>query len=232
MTIDPLRYPQPRSRHHTNPQFYLPLSELHVVPSQYPPVPSALDWQTLYASGAAPRALDIGCGWGRFLIDLAEQRPQVNLLGIELRQQAVEWINGVIDGERLPNARALYYSVANGLPFIADASVEEVYYFFPDPWFKKRHGKRRAFTSAFLRELQRVMVPGGTLFLMTDVPEVDAAQCEILMQSGSDAGAGPGVFEIDDVTDGGPWLPVMTDHELYCRRRGFAYTRKRCSLRP
>lgn len=223
MTIDPLRYPQPRSRHHTNPQFYLPLAELHVVPTQYPPVPRTLDWHALFASGVAPRALDIGCGWGKFLMDLAEQRPHINLLGIELRQQAVEWINSVIDGEQVPNARALYYSVANGLPFIADASVDEVYYFFPDPWFKKRHGKRRAFTQQFLAELRRVMVPGASLYLMTDVPEVDAAQCEILSEFGA--------FDIEEVAEGGPWLPVMTDHELSCRRRGFAYTRRRCRLR-
>lgn len=223
MNIDPLRYPQPRSRHHTNPQFYLPLHELHLVPSQYPPVPQTCDWSTLFADPQPPSMLDIGCGWGRFLLDSAERHPDINLLGIELRKQAVDWINGVIDGEHIPNARALYYSVANGLPFIGDSSIDAVFYFFPDPWFKKRHGKRRAFTVDFLNELTRVLRPSGTLYLMTDVPEVDEAQCAILEEHGG--------FNVRVIANDEEWLEVRTDHEQYCQRRGFAYTRRSCSLR-
>ncbi|MFN4770185.1 MAG: tRNA (guanosine(46)-N7)-methyltransferase TrmB [Candidatus Kapaibacterium sp.] len=221
MNIDPLRYPQPRSRHHTNPQFYLPLRELHVVPSQYPPAPQSIDWSLCFADGLAPSALDIGCGWGNFLLEIAERRPHINVLGIELRKNAVDWINSVIDGEHVPNARALYYSVANDLPFIQSGSISEVYYFFPDPWFKKRHSKRRAFTAEFLTEVHRVLAPGGHMYLMTDVPDVDEYQCAVLAEHGG--------FTVEQIHTDSDWLPVRTDHENYCLRRGFAYTRRRCT---
>lgn len=221
MYIDPLRYPQPRSRHHTNPQFYLPLRELHVVPSQYPPAPQSVDWSSVFASAQPPSVLDIGCGWGKFLLDSAELHPSINMLGIELRQQAVEWINAVIEGEHMKNVRAMYYSVANDLPFIESGSISEVYYFFPDPWFKKRHSKRRAFTAEFLTEVHRVLSPGGHLYLMTDVPDVDEYQCAVLAEHGG--------FAMEQIHLDSDWLPVRTDHENYCLRRGFAYTRRRCS---
>lgn len=151
MYIDPLRYPQPRSRHHTNPQFYLPLRELHVVPSQYPPAPQFVDWSSVFASAQPPSVLDIGCGWGKFLLDSAELHPSINMLGIELRQQAVEWINAVIEGEHMKNVHAMYYSVANDLPFIESGSISEVYYFFPI------HGLRSVIQNAEL--LQRSFSP-------------------------------------------------------------------------
>ncbi len=221
MEIDFHRYPQPRTRHHTNPQFYLPLDQLHVVPHNYPPVPSELQWDVLYANGQAPRALDIGCGWGNFLLNYAELHPDINVLGIETREQTTEWLNNIIKGENLSNVAALWYSVANGLHFIADHSVDAVFYFFPDPWFKKRHVKRRAFNAAFIAEISRVLSKDGSLFLMTDVPEVDVYQCELLAELGG--------WQLREVDKDEDWLGVATDHEQHCQRLGFPYVRRRCT---
>ncbi len=223
MVIDYKRYPQPRTRHHTNPQFYLPASQLQVLPAHYPPLRDQISWAELFARDHSPNALDIGCGWGSFLMNYAELHPECNVLGIETRQPPTEWINGVISGEKIDNAHALWYSVANGLGFIPTSSVQSVFYFFPDPWFKKRHLKRRAFTQDFLAELHRVLQPDGRLYLMTDVPEVDAYQMEVLLSSGA--------WDVQLIEHDNEWIPVRTDHEEHCQRLGFPYVRRLCTKR-
>lgn len=232
--IDYKRYPYPRTRHHTNPQFYIPYSELHIKPSGYPPLYTtpntvsensdvkAILWSDHFADGKPPVRLDIGCGWGKFLLDTALATPEKNILGIETRQAAVEWINGVIQEERntssrLDNANALWYSVVNGLDFIAEGSIEYVTYFFPDPWFKKRHHKRRAFNREFLDAIQRVLTPSGKLYLMTDIPEVDVYQREVLSIH-------KGFHEIA-LTSDNDWFQTQTDQEETCIRNGISYVR-------
>ena len=71
---------------------------------------------------------DIGCGMGKFTIEFALANPEFNVLGLELRKRAVEWINTVIDSEKIPNVRALWYSVVNGLDFIESSSIEKIFY--------------------------------------------------------------------------------------------------------
>lgn len=223
MDIDYHKYPFPRVRHHTNSQIYIPHHELHVIPNGYPPLRPSMDWTECFTNGSAPQVLDIGCGWGKFLIDFAELNPQLNVLGIEARSSAVTWINGVIQGENITNAHALFYSVANKLPFIADQSVSHIFYFFPDPWFKKRHNKRRAFNPLFLQECHRVLQPTGTLYLMTDVPEVDEYQCELLDSTG--------LFTHTPVTNDSDWFTIKTDQELFSIEKGIPYVRRVCKKR-
>lgn len=136
--IDFSKYPLPnRMRHHTSPNFYLPASELQIIPKGYPPLIDKIDWSNHFANSQPPDLLDIGCGRGKFLLDMSFRLPQKNILGIEVRPLPVEWLQNVIKGENLPNVSVLRYSVVNGLPFIEDNSIEEVFYLFPDPWPKK-----------------------------------------------------------------------------------------------
>jgi len=102
--------------------------------------------------------LDIGCGLGRFLLEISLINSDKNILGFEVRQSAVEWIQGVVQGELLRNVEALWYSAVNGLGFIEAGSIEKVFYFFPDPWVKKKHYKRRAFSVELLKEIHRKIV--------------------------------------------------------------------------
>ena len=104
-----------------------------------------MDWAEIFLNGKKPNRLDIGCGKGIFLLGIANENPDFNYLGIEVRDVAVTWINNYIEGEKVENCKALFYSVANGLPFIEDESIDEIYYLFPDPWPKNKHHKRRAF---------------------------------------------------------------------------------------
>ncbi len=222
-TIEWRKYPQPRIRHHTNPQVYLPRAQLRVVPPNYPPLIEELDWGALFANARAPSVLDIGCGMGRFLLEYALNHPAENILGLEVRKPAVEWITRVIAGEGIGNAAAIWYSVANGLGFLQSNSLRAVTYFFPDPWFKKRHAKRRAFTLALVQEIWRVLEQGGGLYLMTDVPTVDEYQREILQQHGG--------FSIEEIAGDDQWFCEQTDHERFCRSKGIPYVRLRCIKR-
>jgi len=215
--IDFRRYPMPRVRHHVSPQLYLPLEQQHIRPSWYPPLIERAPWAEWFGNGAPADVLDIGCGRGGFLLDHALAFPDQNILGLEVRTMLVQWIDTVIQGEHLTNAHAAWYSAVNGLGFIGDASIQYAVYLFADPWPKKRHHKRRLFSAPFLDELDRVLVPGGRLYMATDVPEVAEHQQATLVEHGR--------FSVHPITDDDPWpFPFTTDQQRFCERKGIPYT--------
>lgn len=218
--IDFTKYPLPRIRHHANPVLYFPLKQHKGSNFIYPPVFDSLNWKEFFADGKPPVMLDIGCGLGRFLIETSLEEPGKNILGFEVRQSAVEWIDGVISGEVLPNVKALWYSAVNGLPFIETGTIEKVFYFFPDPWVKKKHYKRRAFSVEMLAEIYRVLSKDGKLYLMTDVPEVDEFQQKVLSEFGKFS------FKYYEKSE---WdLNIMTNHEEFCTRKNIPFIRMVC----
>lgn len=221
MAIDYTKYPLPRSRQHVSSNQYLPRHRVLKDVHYYPPLPTSADWNEHFANAQAPQYLDIGCGLGKFLLDTALAEPEVNILGLEVRKYAVEWIQGVIKAEKLSNVTCWWYSVVNGLPFINTHSIERVFYFFPDPWFKRRHIHRRAFTLPFLDELVRVLKPGGLLYLMTDVPIVDEYQRGLLNKHGG--------FTLTDIQNEQEWgLSLRTNQEEFCLKKNIPYTRLLC----
>jgi len=218
--IDYTKYPLPRMRHHANPVLYFPLKQHKGNNFYYPPVFEKLEWNEIFSSGKPPDMLDIGCGLGRFLLETSLKNSDKNILGFEVRQTAVEWIKGVIEGEKLPNVQALWYSQVNGMSFIETGSIEKVFYFFPDPWVKKKQNKRRAFSAELLKEIHRVLKPEGNLYLMTDVPEVDEYQQSILNETG--------LFEFR-YTEKDQWdLQVRSNHEIFCEDKGIPFIRMTC----
>jgi tRNA (guanine-N7-)-methyltransferase len=227
--IDYKKYPRPRSRHHVSPNQYMPRDRIKIEPMYYPPLYERLVWHEHFVNGSPPQFLDIGCGMGKFLLETALAEPHKNILGLEVREYAVEWIQRVIQGERpngmLGNAEALWYSVANGLGCIETASIEKIFYFFPDPWFKKRHQFKRAFTPLFLDECARVLHPEGALYLMTDVPEVDVVQREMMRQHGAFSFEEYGTDTSNDAAWG---LSAYTDQEEFSRRKDIPYIRLKC----
>lgn len=174
----------------------------------------------MFADGKAPKYLDVGCGWGKFTAELAKRNPKVNILAFEVRQGTVEWTNKVIAGEKIKNAKAIWYSAVNGFPFIKDSSIEKIFYFFPDPWVKKRHHKRRAFSAELLDEFHRVLEPKGALYLMTDVPEVDEYQQEVLSEHNG--------FSYSYVAQNDWDLEVKTYQEDFCIKKQIPFIRMIC----
>jgi tRNA (guanine-N7-)-methyltransferase len=216
MNIDYKKYPTPRMRHHTAPNLYVPYNEFKVFPRYYPPIRPTIDWSLHFANNRQPNVLDIGCGRGGFLLEYALMHPEKNIFGLEVRKQAVEWIDEIIKGESIGNASVLWYNSSNGLPFVEDETVDAVFYFFPDPWHKKKHRKRRAFNPKLIEELYRTLRPDGRVYLMTDVPEVDSYQQEVLALHGG--------FTFDYATDE-EWTLPRTDHENFSLKKGIPYIR-------
>jgi len=220
MEIDYRKYPLPRLRHHGSAYLYVPLHQLRVRPPGYPPVPQQLDWGEFFANGMPPENLDVGCGEGGFLVRFALLYPQENILGIEVRKVLAEWLSGVLRGEHIPNAAVLWYSIVNGLPFLQDASVNRIFYLFPDPWPKKRHQKRRALTPFVLQEFARVLRPEGVLYIATDFPALDEYHRQVLDATG--------LFRYEYVATDEQWGLPESDRERACRRNGVPYVRMRC----
>lgn len=113
--------------------------------------------------------VDIGCGKGRFLAARASAHPEVNFLGIERRLRRVKSLETKIRGLALQNARVLHAEASHAVEHLLPASIVSVFYvFFPDPWPKRRHHRRRLFSPAFLNALHRALVPDGRIHLATD----------------------------------------------------------------
>lgn len=131
-----------------------------------------VDPRLLVGAGSAPIELEIGPGRGGFLTERAESDPEARLVGLEIRRK---WAT-VVDrrlrargfGER---ARVFAEDARSAVARFPDGCARAVYLHFPDPWWKKRHQKRLVLTPELCRELARILVPGGELFVQTDVME-------------------------------------------------------------
>jgi tRNA (guanine-N7-)-methyltransferase len=129
---------------------------------------SVLEFDRIF-SHLAPVEIDLGCGDGTFLAALARENPAHNFLGIERLLGRVRSVCRKVARLELQNARVLRmestYAVANFLP--AD-SVTAFHLLFPDPWPKRRHHRRRAFTREFLLAIHRALIAGGLFHVATD----------------------------------------------------------------
>jgi tRNA (guanine-N7-)-methyltransferase len=149
------RYGRQRYRQHGNPY--------HVRgPLEVP------DWPRVY-SRDAPFAIDVGCGPGIFLLELAKRYPQWNVLGLEIRQP---WVANVLEQARFQGITNVWALVANANvhldELVPDSSVACISLNFPDPWFKRRHHKRRVLNRDWLAVIEAKLRPGGSFHLMTD----------------------------------------------------------------
>jgi len=116
-----------------------------------------------------PRCLEIGFGAGEVIGALAEAHPEIDYLGIEVHRSGVGRLLLRAEEAQLSNVRVICHDAVEVLKAaIADASFDEVLVFFPDPWHKKRHHKRRLLDSEFIALLNTKIKQGGILRLATD----------------------------------------------------------------
>lgn len=132
------------------------------------PGEALLDFVALFGR-AAPVHLEIGFGNGEALAAKALAHPQYNYLGIEVHRPGVGVLLRRLNAECIPNVRVDCTDAKEVLELrIPDASLDAVYVFFPDPWHKLRHHKRRLVQPEFIALLRRKLKLGGTLHLATD----------------------------------------------------------------
>ena len=120
--------------------------------------------------GSGPIELDIGFGRGLSLFERAAAAPESRIIGIEVKTKLAYKVNERLQKHDLRKVGVLCGDAREILKRAQPGgSVERVALHFPDPWWKKRHDKRRVIGEALLTELARLMKPGGQLFIQTDV---------------------------------------------------------------
>lgn len=119
-----------------------------------------------------PVHIEVGSGKAAFLVNQAKAQPDVNFLGIEWARKYYRYSVDRIGRWRLKNVRIIRTDAVDFIiNFVPDNSVECFHIYFPDPWPKKRHHKRRFIAPANLEHLLRCLVPAGTIRISTDHAE-------------------------------------------------------------
>jgi tRNA (guanine-N7-)-methyltransferase len=130
-----------------------------------------LDLGSIVQPGAAVE-LEIGPGRGGFLFERLAAVPELCMIGLEIRRKWATLVDNKLKAGGLgARARVFYEDARVALPRVPAKSLSRVYIHFPDPWWKKRHEKRLVVSGSLLPELVRVLVPGGELFVQTDVED-------------------------------------------------------------
>ncbi|WP_018604434.1 tRNA (guanosine(46)-N7)-methyltransferase TrmB [Uliginosibacterium gangwonense] len=129
----------------------------------------------------APVVLEIGCGMGDTTAKIAATRPDTDFIGIEVHGPGVGNLCKLIDEQKLTNLRVMQHDATEVVrDMIAPDSLAGVHVYFPDPWPKKRHHKRRILQPAFVAELAKRLAPGGYLHCATDWEEYAQFMLETL----------------------------------------------------
>jgi tRNA (guanine-N7-)-methyltransferase len=122
-----------------------------------------------YFEQVAPVTLEIGFGNGDSLLQQAKACPQQNYLGIEVHRPGVGHLLRLADDAGVNNLRVINHDAVEVLQQqIPDDSLDCIQLFFPDPWHKKRHHKRRIVNATFIGLVHQKLKPGGTFHLATD----------------------------------------------------------------
>jgi tRNA (guanine-N7-)-methyltransferase len=129
--------------------------------------------------------LEIGFGGGEHLAAQAERNPDIGIIGAEPFVTGVAKLVSRIAARGLQNIRIHDDDVRPLLAWLPAASLGRVFVLFPDPWPKRRHEERRIISEATVADLARVLKPGGTLRLATDIADYASRAVRLILASGS-----------------------------------------------
>ncbi|MDC1436715.1 tRNA (guanosine(46)-N7)-methyltransferase TrmB [Gammaproteobacteria bacterium] len=128
-----------------------------------------------------PVVFEIGFGMGDSLAQMAKENPNLNFIGVDVHPPGIGTLLRLIDEEDLTNIRVVQDDAKLVLQeSIADNSLERVQIFFPDPWHKKRHHKRRLIQAEFIQSLLPKVKTGGEIHLATDWENYAEQMMEVL----------------------------------------------------
>ena len=130
---------------------------------------------------SAPLEIEVGSGKGLFLAQAAGSVPQHDFLGSEIALKYARFAAARLARCAIPNAKVIHGDAQRLLrEYLPDGSVGAVHVYFPDPWWKQRHRKRRVMNEAFLLDVHRVLAAGGLLHFWTDVEEYFQLTCDLI----------------------------------------------------
>ena len=199
--------PAVRVRQHVN-----PLSRKYQTPVQPP------QWAMIYENSTHPLHLDIGCARGVFPLEMAQAMPDWNFLGLEIREPLVDQANEWRRSLGLTNLHYLFCNANISLePILASLPsgvLRRVSIQFPDPWFKKRHQKRRVVQPQVVALLATYLPIGAEVFLQSDVLEVAAEMGDRFQEHPGFLRQGEAMWLPENP------LPVATEREQYTLENG------------
>jgi len=130
----------------------------------------------------APLVLEIGSGMGDTTAQIAKARPDTDFVAVEVHGPGIGSLLKLIGKEQLKNLRVIRHDALEVLEkMIPDGALAAIHLFFPDPWPKKRHHKRRLVQAAFAALAARKLAPGGYLHAATDWEDYASQMVEVLM---------------------------------------------------
>jgi tRNA (guanine-N7-)-methyltransferase len=171
----------------------LPLEELapylweapKVRPGEPLPKSEPIDWKQVFGNDR-PVEIEVGFGKGLFLLNAAMACPDVNFFGVEIMRKYQLFTATRMARRKLTNVRLAAADARQLLrEFVPGGSVQAIHVYFPDPWWKKRHHKRRVFTDDFVATCVAALGPGGMFHLATDVAEYFAVMQELCARARS-----------------------------------------------
>lgn len=182
--------------------------------------PKPLEIEKVFANPYLPLHLDIGCARGRFLLKMAKVAPSQNFLGVEIREPLVEEANRLAEENNLNNLHYKFcnanYSLDKLLEQIPVNFLQIVTIQFPDPWYKKRHAKRRMVKDNLVETIVKHLKISGKIFIQTDVDFL-AAEMFVIFRENTN------LHEID--INENPF-PVKTERENAVEERGLPIYRR------
>jgi tRNA (guanine-N7-)-methyltransferase len=140
----------------------------------------AIDYAAVFGR-SAPVVLEIGFGMGFTTAEIAAARPDTDFIGIEVHGPGVGNMFKLIAEQQLANVRVIQHDAVEVLrDMIPDGSLAGVHVYFPDPWPKKRHLKRRLIQSPLVAQLAAKLAPGGYLHCATDIEDYGQQMLDVL----------------------------------------------------
>ncbi|MGA3065413.1 MAG: tRNA (guanosine(46)-N7)-methyltransferase TrmB [Tepidisphaeraceae bacterium] len=141
-------------------------------------------WRELFGNDH-PVELEIGMGKGTFLVGQAKTRPDTNFFGVEYARWFWRYASDRLRRNHCLNARTIRAEAFFFLrEFVTSGSLAAVHIYFPDPWPKKRHHKRRLIQPAFIAEVRRVLCPAGITRMVTDHADYFSQIQQVIAGSG------------------------------------------------
>ena len=129
----------------------------------------------------APLEVEVGSGKGLFIASASAKQPEHNFSGIEVAQKYAKHAAAKLARQNRTNAVMVGGDALRIFrELLPDASLAAVHVYFPDPWWKARHKKRRVMNEGFLKDVERVLQPGGVLHFWTDVEEYFQSTLELI----------------------------------------------------
>ena len=146
-------------------------------------LPWPTDWNTIFES-ERPLILEIGFGYGQMMEYLHANRPDHNIIGVEINNACLFRLEKMIERRPMPNVRVVRSTAETALHHLfRPRSLDEIHVNFPDPWFKERHAGRRLMQRDTLDAMVSRIVPGGWFFLATDILAYAEMSAELLAET-------------------------------------------------